>query len=133
MLLTLVVTALAAQAAPLPPGNNAAGSTAAAAAEQVGRAAQQLRGDANVAAALRSVNVDIDKYYAYFEDSDSTKAGAKDKPRPAAPADRENPAPAGDVTKPAAEQALAAHGFATALDLRLLAGGPEAAELITEL
>ena len=32
-----------------------------------------------------------------------------------------------------AEQALAALGFETALDLRLLAGGPEAAELMTAL
>jgi hypothetical protein len=33
----------------------------------------------------------------------------------------------------AAEQALAVHGFQTALDLRLLAGGPEAAELMAAL
>eukprot|EP01051_Picozoa_sp_SAG22_P007942 SAG22_NODE_577_length_8975_cov_12.406827_15_plen_324_part_00 len=154
--LLLVLTAQAAAAAPLPPGNNEKG-TASSAAEQVARAAQQLRGDATVAAALRSVNVGTDEYayYAYYEDHDSdpTETKSKEKPRPAAPPDREISAPAGDAATPAAdadptetgakekprsaapaaEQALAAHGFATALDLLLLAGGPEAAELMAEL
>eukprot|EP01051_Picozoa_sp_SAG22_P006765 SAG22_NODE_454_length_10311_cov_4.304446_1_plen_590_part_00 len=150
--LLLALTAQAAAAAPLPPPNSNEKSTAASAAEQVARAAQLLRSDATVAAALRSVNVGTYEY-AYYEDHDSDptgrQTGAQDKPRPAVPADRENPAPAGDAAKPAAdsdpaetgakekprsaEQALAAHGFATALDLRLLAGGPEAAELMTEL
>eukprot|EP01051_Picozoa_sp_SAG22_P000459 SAG22_NODE_13_length_33548_cov_57.167773_11_plen_310_part_00 len=95
MLLTLVVTTLAAQAAPLPPDNDVPGSTAAAAAaEQVARAAQRLRGDATIATTLEYVNV-----------------GKPD----------------------ASEQALAALGFETALDLRLLAGGPEAVELMTTL
>eukprot|EP01051_Picozoa_sp_SAG22_P025898 SAG22_NODE_7899_length_699_cov_1.086667_1_plen_119_part_01 len=56
MLLTLVAAALAAQAAPLPPGNGA-GITAAAEAEQIARAAQHLRGDATIATTLQSINV----------------------------------------------------------------------------
>eukprot|EP01051_Picozoa_sp_SAG22_P001845 SAG22_NODE_76_length_22248_cov_14.352070_11_plen_347_part_00 len=153
--LLLALTAQAAAAVPLPP-DNIAGSTASIAAEQVARAAQLLRGDATVAAALRLVNVGpLADEYAYYEDHDSdpTETGSKVKPRPAAPSDRENPAPAADTATPAAdsdptetgakekprsaapatEQALAALGFATALDLRLLAGDPEAAELMTEL
>eukprot|EP01051_Picozoa_sp_SAG22_P010832 SAG22_NODE_998_length_6115_cov_2.049701_5_plen_157_part_01 len=94
MLLTLVVTALAAQAAPLPLDNDVPGSTAAAAAEQVAHAAQHVRGDATIATTLQSVNV-----------------GKPD----------------------ASKQALAALGFETALDLRVLAGGPKAVELMTTL
>ena len=95
MLLTLMVaTVLAAQAAPLPPENDAGSTAVAAAAEQVARAAEQLRGDATIATTLQTVQV-----------------GKHDD----------------------AEQALAALGFATALDLRLLAGGPEAAELMAAL
>ena len=92
----LVLMFLVAQAVatPLPPvSGDTTGSTATAAAEQVARAAQQLRGDANIAAALTSVKIATD----------------------------------------AAEQTLAALGFQTALDLRLLAGGPEAAELMNAL
>jgi hypothetical protein len=94
--LVLVLEAfLVTQAAGAPllgvPGN--ARSTVTPAAEQVARAAQQLRGDATIAAALTAVKVGAD----------------------------------------AAEQALAAHGFVTALDLQLLAGGPEAAELMAAL
>jgi hypothetical protein len=93
-LLVLPALALVTQttAAPLPQASNA-GSTATAAAEQVARAAKQLRGDATIAAALKAV-----------------KGGSE-----------------------GAEQALAALGFETALDLRLLAGGPEAAELMAAL
>eukprot|EP01052_Picozoa_sp_SAG31_P037363 SAG31_NODE_4813_length_2941_cov_5.007741_2_plen_523_part_00 len=90
-----LVLALVTQAAAIPsPGTRGdLGSTATAAAEQVALAAQQLRGDATVAAALTAVKVGT--------------AGA--------------------------EQALAALGFDTALDLQLLTGGPEAAELMTTL
>ena len=90
-LLVLPALALVTQttAAPLPQASNA-GSTATAAAEQVARAAQQLRGDATIAAALTAVKVGTDT----------------------------------------AEQALAAHGFQTALDLRLLAGGPVCRSLL---
>jgi hypothetical protein len=90
-----LVLALVTQAAAIPsPGTRGdLESTATAAAEQVALAAQQLRGDATVAAALTAVKVDT--------------AGA--------------------------EQALASLGFDTALDLRLLAGGPEAAELMATL
>jgi hypothetical protein len=92
--LTLALVTQAAAAAPLPKVRPSdAGSTATFAAEQVARAAQQLRGDATIVAALAAVKVGTD----------------------------------------AAEQALAAHGFVTALDLRLLAGGPEAAELMAAL
>ena len=84
--------AQAAQAAPLPPADSSS-NTAAAAVQQVAHAAQQLRGDATIAAALQTVSVRRDD----------------------------------------AEQALAALGFETALDLRLLAGGPEAAELMNVL
>ena len=90
-LLVLALVAQAAQAAPLPPDSPR--NTAAAAAEQIAHAAQQLRGDATIAAALQTV----------------------------------------DVRRDDAEQALAALGFETALDLRLLAGGPEAAELMAAL
>jgi hypothetical protein len=90
-LLVLALVAQAAQAAPLPPDSSR--NTATAAAEQVAHAAQQLRGDATIAAALQTV----------------------------------------DVRRDDAEQALAALGFETALDLRLLAGGLEAAELMTAL
>ena len=91
--LTLALVAQAA-AAPLPKVRPSdAGSTATFAAEQVARAAQQLRSDATIVTALAAVNVGID----------------------------------------GAEQALAAHGFQTALDLQLLAGGPEAAELMAAL
>ena len=79
-------------AAPLPRVGDAE-STATAAAEQVARAAQQLGGDATIAAALTAVRVGTD----------------------------------------GAEQALAALGFETALDLRLLAGGPEAEDLMAAL
>ena len=80
-----LVLALVTQVAavPAPGGGSYAGITATTAAEQVARAAQQLRGDATIAAALTAVKVGTD----------------------------------------AAEQALAAHGFQTALDLRLLADG----------
>ena len=94
MLLALVATALAAQAAPHPPDSGAGGTAAAAAAEQVARAAQLLRGDATIATTLQTVQVG-----------------------------KHNDA----------KQALAALGFATALDLRLLAGGPEAVELMAAL
>ena len=90
-LLVLALVAQAAQAAPLPPDSPR--NTAAAAAEQIAHAAQQLRGDATIAAALQTV----------------------------------------DVRRDDAEQALVTLGFETALDLRLLAGGPEAAELMTAL
>ena len=79
-------------AAPLPRVGDTE-RTVAAAAEQVARAAQQLVGDATIAAALTAVKVGTD----------------------------------------GAEQALAALGFETALDLQLLAGGPEAAELMAAL
>eukprot|EP01052_Picozoa_sp_SAG31_P056789 SAG31_NODE_16453_length_708_cov_1.684729_1_plen_185_part_00 len=92
MLLALVVTALAAQAAPLAPGKDA-GSTGATTAEQVAGAAQQLRGDATIAATLQTVQ----------------------------------------VCRDGAERALASLGFETALDLQLLAGGPEAVELMATL
>ena len=91
--LVLALVAHAAAAAPLPKVPSDAGITAAFAAEQVAQAAQQLLGDATIAAALTAVKVGTD----------------------------------------AAQQALAAHGFQTALDLRLLAGGPEAAELMAAL
>eukprot|EP01052_Picozoa_sp_SAG31_P034340 SAG31_NODE_4001_length_3676_cov_16.072127_3_plen_321_part_00 len=78
-----------------------------ASAEHVARAAQQLRGDATVEAALHAV-----------------RAGKRGD-GPASETEAEAPA--------AAELALAALGFETALDLRLLAGGPEAAELMGEL
>ena len=55
MLFALVLTALAAQGAPLAPGKDA-GSTARTA-EQLARAAQQLRGDATIATTLRTVHV----------------------------------------------------------------------------
>eukprot|EP01052_Picozoa_sp_SAG31_P003003 SAG31_NODE_110_length_24476_cov_9.909654_20_plen_304_part_00 len=76
-------------------------------AEHVAIAAQQLRDDATVEAALRAVRVGV------RGDRHGGEGGEK--------------APA------AAEQALAALGFETALDLQLLAGGPEAVELMDEL
>ena len=89
-----LVLALLTQAAavPSPGAGSDSGSTVTAAAEQVARAAQQLHGDATIAAALNAVKV-------------GTGGGA--------------------------EQALAALGFEIALDL--LAGGPEAAELMAAL
>ena len=54
-LLVLALVAQAAQAAPLPPDNLR--KTAAAAAHQIAQAAQQLRGDATIAAALQTVNL----------------------------------------------------------------------------
>eukprot|EP01051_Picozoa_sp_SAG22_P001751 SAG22_NODE_72_length_22344_cov_95.586559_18_plen_158_part_00 len=96
MMLVLQVLALVAQAAaaPLPP-DNAGLTTASSAAKQAARAAHQLRADATVAAALRSVGV-VGKY-----------EGGKDPTR---------------ETGEAADQALVSLGFGTALDLRLLAG-----------
>ena len=89
-----VLLALVTQVAAAPlPRVGGTERTVTAAAEQVARAAQQLGGDATIAAALTAVKVGTD----------------------------------------GAEQALAALGFETALDLRLLAGGPEAAELMTAL
>ena len=93
LVLVLVAQAAAAAAAPLPKVPMDAGITATFAAEQVAHAAQQLRGDATIAAALTAVKVGTD----------------------------------------AAEQVLATYGFVTALDLQLLAGGPEAAELMAAL
>ena len=90
-LLVLTLVGQAAQAAPLPLKSSR--NTVADAAEQIARAAQQLRGDATIAAALQTA----------------------------------------DVRRDDAEQVLATLGFETAVDLRLLAGGPEAAELMTAL
>ena len=99
LMLVLAAHAALAAAAPCPPQADTAGSTAASEAELIARAAQQLRGDATVAEALRIIRV----------------VGINREPASAA------------------EHALAALGFDTALDLRLLAGGPEAAELMSEL
>ena len=101
--------ALAAQAAaaPLPP-NTPRSTAVATAAAQVSRAAHQLRADASVAAALKSVGVGRN------EEGEYPTSENGDEPS-------------------AAEQALASFGFGTALDLRLLAGGPEAAELMAAL
>eukprot|EP01051_Picozoa_sp_SAG22_P003466 SAG22_NODE_169_length_16721_cov_6.494104_8_plen_278_part_00 len=106
MLLVLALLAQAAAAAPLP--LDTASDTAVAAAEQVATAANQLRADATVATALRSVGV------RKYEDPTGTKETGRDEPS-------------------AAEQALASFGFGTALDLQLLAGGPEAVELMGAL
>ena len=109
MLALLLMLALAAQAAaaPLPP-NTPRSTAVATAAAQVSRAAHQLRADASVAAALKSVGVGRN------EEGEYPTSENGDEPS-------------------AAEQALASFGFGTALDLRLLAGGPEAAELMAEL
>ena len=55
-LLVLALVAQAAQAAPLPLPDSSS-NTAAAAAQQVAHAAQQLRGDATIAAVLQTVSV----------------------------------------------------------------------------
>eukprot|EP01052_Picozoa_sp_SAG31_P033650 SAG31_NODE_3830_length_3842_cov_2.970345_3_plen_278_part_00 len=104
LILVLVLAAHAAAAPPPRADINAASWSTAASAQHVVRAAQQLSVDASIPAALTSVGVSL-------TDSDRIIA---DSP-------------------PAAEQALASFGFETALDLHLLAGGPEAAELMAEL
>ena len=106
MLALVVQTASQAAAVPMSQAAGATGSTAANA-EQVARAAQQLPGDATIAAAMRSIRVGRD-------------------------GDSATPQQTGDEAS-AAEQALATLGFETALDLQLLAGGPEAVELMSEL
>ena len=107
LVLALVAqTASQAAAVPMSQAAGATGSTGANA-EQVARAAQQLPGDATIAAAMRSIRVGRD-------------------------GDSATPQQTGDEAS-AAEQALATLGFETALDLQLLAGGPEAVELMSEL
>eukprot|EP01052_Picozoa_sp_SAG31_P006623 SAG31_NODE_306_length_17979_cov_7.825447_10_plen_177_part_00 len=115
VLLVLALQQVARAAAAPPLLRSSARSIAATAAEQVAFTAQHIRPDATVAAALKSVGVDE-----YDEDEQ-----AQDENDPTT---RDGPPRA-----TAAEQALAALGFRTALDLRLLAGGPEAAELMGAL
>ena len=55
--LSLLVLMTQAAAAPFPAARSDLGSTTTAAAEQVARAAEQLCGDATIAAALKAVNV----------------------------------------------------------------------------
>eukprot|EP01052_Picozoa_sp_SAG31_P000556 SAG31_NODE_16_length_36206_cov_27.355728_25_plen_171_part_00 len=76
-------------------------------AEHIAVVAQQLGGDATVQAALRAVRVGM------------RGDGPASETRDEAPA--------------TTEQLLSALGFVTALDLQLLVGGPEAAELMDEL
>eukprot|EP01052_Picozoa_sp_SAG31_P016170 SAG31_NODE_1062_length_10105_cov_11.143814_2_plen_151_part_00 len=111
MLVLLVLALQVARAAAAPPLlRSSARRSAATAAEQVAFTAQHIRPDATVAAALKSVGVDE-----YCDEDEQAQ-------------DENDP-----TTATAAEQALTALGFRTALDLRLLAGGPEAAELMGAL
>ena len=106
-LVLALATQTASQVAAVPLPRAGGTGSEIASAVQVARAAQQLPSDATIAAALRSIRV------------------SKDGGIPCSGRTRDEAS--------AAEQMLAAFGFETALDLQLLAGGPEAAEVMSEL